>query len=580
MVRRYKKQLGSRPYANYNPKYLQAAITAVQNKKMSARQASEHYGIPRSTLGSKLRQEHQLKPGGQPVINEGDENYLVRGILRCAEWGFPLTPLDIKILVKGWLDRQGIRMRTFRNNLPGNDWVKGFLKRHCRELTVRLSENIKRARAEVSKEMVEEFFKELETTLENVEPENIYNFDETNFCDDAGRVKVIVKRSTKHADRIMDNSKSAVSVMMTGNACGKVLPPYVCYKAENLWESWTQNGPFGCRYNRTKSGWFDQFVYEDYFSNHLLPVLKESPEKKVIICDNLSSHLSLHVINECTKYNIAFILLPPNSTHLLQPLDVAYFKPLKAAWRKVLTNWKLRNKGVLPKDRFPSMLKAALDELDINSKGSNNLKSGFAATGIFPLNPEKVLKKLPGGNPNPSSDPDNWTESFVDILKECRFNKNITKIRRKKLKVKPGRGVTASNIREDSDDKQSDREIDDNDAASTEDIEDSRDEDLDVELNNPPTKVQDGDFILTKFEVGKQKQLKYVGRVLEIQSNSKGDQQKIKVDFLRPQTTRNDIFIYPDVQDVSFINLSQIICVLQTPKELRRNRFQFNYSVY
>ncbi len=35
-----------------------------------------------------------------------------------------------------------------------------------------------------------------------------------------------------------------------------------------------------------------------------------------------------------------FVFLPENSTHLLQPLDVSVFAPVKKEWRRVLNEWK------------------------------------------------------------------------------------------------------------------------------------------------------------------------------------------------------------------------------------------------
>jgi hypothetical protein len=71
-----------------------------------------------------------------------------------------------------------------------------------------------------------------------------------------------------------------------------------------------------------------------------LPYLKRLPGKKVLIGDNLVGHLSFLVVKKCEQYNILFTLLPPNATHILQPLDIAVFHPLKAAWRAVLQKWR------------------------------------------------------------------------------------------------------------------------------------------------------------------------------------------------------------------------------------------------
>jgi hypothetical protein len=74
-----------------------------------------------------------------------------------------------------------------------------------------------------------------------------------------------------------------------------------------------------------------------------------------LLGDNLAAHLSPVVIELCKKHNVRFIFLPENSTHLLQPLDVAVFGPMKRRWREVLARWKEecvrdgRNFATIPK---------------------------------------------------------------------------------------------------------------------------------------------------------------------------------------------------------------------------------------
>ena len=62
----------------------------------------------------------------------------------------------------------------------------GFLKRH-RQLSVRRVGLIKRTRAAVSHEIVNDFFDEIEPVLAGVPPENILNFDETNLQENLGK---------------------------------------------------------------------------------------------------------------------------------------------------------------------------------------------------------------------------------------------------------------------------------------------------------------------------------------------------------------------------------------------------------
>jgi hypothetical protein len=71
-----------------------------------------------------------------------------------------------------------------------------------------------------------------------------------------------------------------------------------------------EGGPKGARYNSFPSSWFDKPICEDWFFENYLPVACRLPGKKVLIRDNLSSHLSTKVIVACKENNIKFVCLP------------------------------------------------------------------------------------------------------------------------------------------------------------------------------------------------------------------------------------------------------------------------------
>ncbi|CAH2004705.1 unnamed protein product [Acanthoscelides obtectus] len=327
-----------------------------------------------------------------------------------------------------------------------------FLKRHKSELSHRFCSNIKRVRAAVNEEAIKNYFNHLKMEIENIPPHLIYNYDETNLVDDPGKKKVLTKRGTKYPEAIKNSTKAAFSLMMCGNAAGQLLPPYVNYKAEHLWDTWTEGGPSNTRYNRSKSGWFDANSFEDWFFTTVIPALRREEGKKVIIGDNLSSHLSYKVVKACEDHNIAFVALPPNSTHLTQPLDVAYFRPLKVHWRKILDEWKSTREGqvlpTIPKQTFPSLLNQLWEK--IAPKTEDNLKAGFLKTGIFPTNEQPVLERLPTfKHPEPTLDPEAVGESFIQFLE----NKRQAVVcqgkggRKRKLNVDPGKSVSSEELK-------------------------------------------------------------------------------------------------------------------------------------
>jgi hypothetical protein len=82
--------------------------------------------------------------------------------------------------------------------------------------------------------------------------------------------------------------------------------------------------------------------------------------------------------------------MPSHSSHLLQPLDVACFSPLKRAYLKLV-----KNKARLGFNHIYNLdFLGAYPQAHMETFKSETIKNGFAATGLIPLDPERVLSKL------------------------------------------------------------------------------------------------------------------------------------------------------------------------------------------
>lgn len=185
-----------------------------------------------------------------------------------------------------------------------------------------------------------------------------------------------------------------------------------------------------------------------------LPYFKKREGPKFLIGDNSAFHLSVDIIKICSENQIRFIFLPSNSTHITQPLVVAFFGTKKMSWRKLLEEWKQgpgRRESSVTKDKFPSLLKNLFDTLK-----EKNVLSGFKKCGIYPLCRQKVLSMLPtidapnnydgnnsgahtGGTTPVSIRLESIDDTFKDLLKAFReFDTPKPKKRRTKVKVTPG----------------------------------------------------------------------------------------------------------------------------------------------
>jgi hypothetical protein len=330
----------------------------------------------------------------------------------------------------------------FKNNRPGWEWCHLYLERHP-ALKEKVAHNISRKRAQVDENKIKLFFQNLEKEVEGVSPDNIYNVDETGFHDDPGRKKLLFRRSSRHPELIRNATKSCYTVVFCGNASGELIPPFFIFKGKPKWSDWLINAPEGSRMSTSASGWMEIEIYEEWLLNHFVPNVK-----KVLLCDNLSAHISLKTLEICRENNISLICLVPNSTHLLQPLDVGYFSSLKANWRTVLNKWRQTARGKkmvnLPKNLFSQFVKATLQLGKDNDV--QNMKAGFRATGIYPFNPEHVLDKLPKFTVNIEHNIGESFKKYIDEIRSCDLNYVVTK--KFQLPITAGKSVSAEEVAE------------------------------------------------------------------------------------------------------------------------------------
>lgn len=436
---------------------MEEAAEAVSSRRLSQAEAARQYGITRSRLQNFLIGKHQNACGHPTTLSTEEEEELASTINTIAEWGFPLMKSEIQVLVKGYCDRK-LFNRFKNNNLPSEDWVDSFMKR--RNLVTRAAGNIKRARAAVSEEVVREFFNNIEHL--QLEPTHIWNYDETNLTDDPGSKPVVVRRGTKRVENVCEHSKVAISLLACASASGELLPPYVVYKAKNLYQGWTEGGPPGSRYGCSDSGWFDMEQFEKWFRLIFVPNVKHLSGTKLLVGDNLAAHFSAEVVRIAKENDVYFTSFPPNSTHLLQPLDVSVFRSMKAHWRQILGNYRAesRSSGCISKEIFPVMLSQLWKKVKVDSK--NALISGFAATGLWPRDVNRPLSKLPEvstaihDRENIRNDLDS---SLLEMFKQRRGHQ--TEKKKRGRKISPGREIvleaadepSCSNAAAESDDE-------------------------------------------------------------------------------------------------------------------------------
>lgn len=105
------------------------------------------------------------------------------------------------------------------------------------------------------------------------------------------------------------------------------------------------------------------------------------------------THETLEILEFCLENNIIFCRLPSHTSHKLQPCDVAVFAPLKVktAYRDEIERLERGGVNAIGKEHFTSLYSRARSK----AFTQRNIRSGFSACGLYPFNPDRVLRSMP-----------------------------------------------------------------------------------------------------------------------------------------------------------------------------------------
>ncbi|XP_036151114.1 uncharacterized protein LOC105833505 [Monomorium pharaonis] len=379
---------------NYTSDDMDHALKAIDSG-VSLRKAAAAFGVPAATLGRKKNNPDAIKrkTGPETVLSKNEEDDIVNWVLYRAERGMPVTKTELLDSVQKFVTL--LQKKTpFKENRPSRHWYEGFRKRHP-QLTMRKPQHLSLNRATVSKEDLQEWFSDQkkylkEKNLLEISSTRVFNCDETNIilCPDSE--KVLIEVGSRSVYTITDAGKESLTVLFMYAANGVRAPPMLMYAYKgDVPKKIVENTPKSWGIGISENGWMTTETFYEYITNVFYPwLISEKVEFPVVIfLDNHSSHINIPLVRFCRDKKIELIGLFPNSTHIMQPLDISFFHPFKQAWKKAVPKWKnQQNVMRLKKEDFPIVLKFTLD----NMEEKKAVISGFKASGLWPFNPHAV----------------------------------------------------------------------------------------------------------------------------------------------------------------------------------------------
>jgi hypothetical protein len=224
--------------------------------------------------------------------------------------------------------------------------------------------------------------------------ENVYNMDETGvMLSMLGSVKVLVGKDDRRDYRGVRVKRTTVTAIECISADGRYLNPMIIWPATTHRSNWTTFSTPRWQYACSESGYTDSKISLEWLKRIFDPQTQERANKKprVLICDGFETHETLEILEFCFENNIILCRLPSHTSHKLQPCDVAVFASIKAAYRDQVDRLERGGVNTIGKQHFTSLFSPARER----AFTPNNIKAGFAASGLFPFNPDRVLRDMP-----------------------------------------------------------------------------------------------------------------------------------------------------------------------------------------
>jgi hypothetical protein len=256
-----------------------------------------------------------------------------------------VTDLKLKLQDTRYIDNSIVKSSCSEmfSVTPGRKWFGCFFLRHSEDFEEKETEFLERGRMTVTKEEITKYKADLKTAIETTPARFIFTCDEVGiqtYCDGRKRHVWVRKEFDTPKFRIpVDRGEKRFSMLNILALSGESLPPLVLVPKPLRLEKFLEIGivdKLHAHLVESPTGNMNTELFETWVENCFLPYLfqlrtaVESPHQKaVLIFDNCSCHFSERLQLTFLFGNIQALTYPPNSTHLLAPLDLGIFASLK-----------------------------------------------------------------------------------------------------------------------------------------------------------------------------------------------------------------------------------------------------------
>ena len=216
----------------------------------------------------------------------------------------------------------------------------------------------------------------LPTILSNYNLEDIFNADEFGLFYQCLPDKTYHLKGEKCSGR--KKSKVRLTEMAAASATGEKLSMYVIWKSKNP-RCFKNIKHLPCEYNSQKESWMNSKIFQEWV-RRLDQKFRADDRKIALIIDNCPTYPTISNL-----INVQIVILPPNATSILQPMDQGVISSLKAHYRGRVVRLlcrALEKKESCPKISILQSMKILADSWEVVTK--ETIINYFRKAGITP----------------------------------------------------------------------------------------------------------------------------------------------------------------------------------------------------
>jgi hypothetical protein len=379
----------------HNEGRIALAMQAIKQGHISSvRAAAQTYDVPKSTLRRRVK-GIEARRDSIPLnrkLTTIEESTLVEWILSMDQRGLPVRSDSIRQMANLLLQK-----RSQDSSLTvGQRWVYNFIQRHdSLQSKYTRKYDYQRAKCE-DPTIIRDWFRLVQNTIQKygIVDNDIYNFDETGFqMGVISTAKVITGTNRGKPVSVQPGNREWATVIDCISSYGWNVPPVIIFEGKVHQSTWYSDTlPSDWVIGVSENGWTDNELgltwLKEVFEKHT--VYRTKGVYRLLILDGHSSHVTPEFDLFCKEHLIITLCMPPHSSHLLQPLDVGCFAVLKQSYGRQIEGYMRNGVNHIDKPDFLRAFYTARTE----AMTLANIQSSFAATGLVPYDPERVLSKL------------------------------------------------------------------------------------------------------------------------------------------------------------------------------------------